>query len=328
MFNLNEFFQNVEIDINNAKTIEDLDQIRIKCLGKKGILTNYIKGLKILSFEEKRKNSVFVNKIKKSIFLKINRKYKMLEQIILNQRIQNESIDVSLPGRRIQNGFVHPITHTINDIKNFFFKIGFQSINSLEIEDEYHNFDALNIPKNHPARDTHDTFWFDDNRLLRTQTSSVQIRVMKQRKPPIRLIFPGKVYRNDYDPTHTPMFHQIEGLIVEKNINFSNLKWIIYCFLNDLFNNTVSIKFRPSYFPFTTPSAEVDIISNSGKKLEILGCGMVHPCILSNMKIDSKRYAACAFGIGVERITMLRYGIADIRSLFENDIRFLKQFKQ
>jgi len=185
----------------------------------------------------------------------------------------------------------------------------------------------LNIPKNHPSRDSHDTFWFDKNRLLRTQTSSMQIRIMKKEKPPIRFIFPGKVYRNDYDATHTPMFHQIEGLIVEKNINFSNLKWIIYNFLYNFFDKNISIRFRPSYFPFTTPSAEVDIITKTGKSLEVLGCGMVHPSVLNNVNIDFRSYSACAFGIGIERITMLRYEISDIRYFFENDLRFLKQFK-
>ncbi|KAF0716035.1 Uncharacterized protein FWK35_00027786, partial [Aphis craccivora] len=190
----------------------------------------------------------------------------------------------------------------------------FRSVNGLEIEDEYHNFDALNIPKNHPARDNHDTFWLDENRLLRTQTSTMQIRIMKSEKPPMRFIFPGKVYRNDYDSTHTPMFHQVEGLIVDKNINFSHLKWIIYNFIY------ISLRFRPSYFPFTTPSSEVDIMSDSKKWLEILGCGMVHPLVLKNVNIDSNIYSACAFGLGVERITMLRYGISDIRSFFENDL--------
>jgi phenylalanyl-tRNA synthetase alpha chain len=232
-----------------------------------------------------------------------------------------------LPGRYKENGVIHPINHSINYIKNFFSKLGFESISGFEIEDEYHNFDALNIPKDHPARNNNDTFWFDEHRLLRTQTSSMQIRIMKEEKPPIRFIFPGKVYRNDYDSTHTPMFHQVEGLIVEKNINFSNLKWIIYNFLHDFFDKNISIRFRPSYFPFTTPSAEVDIITNVGQSLEVLGCGMVHPSVLKNVNIDCNFYSACAFGIGIERITMLRYGISDLRSFFENDIRFIKQFK-
>ncbi|MBZ2279389.1 phenylalanine--tRNA ligase subunit alpha, partial [Buchnera aphidicola] len=204
---------------------------------------------------------------------------------------------------------IHPIIQTINDIKKFFSRLGFIIVYGPEIEDEYHNFDALNISKNHPSRDSHDTFWFDSKRLLRTQTSSMQIRVMKKEKPPIRLLVPGKVYRNDYDSTHTPMFHQIEGLIVDKNINFSNLKWIIDCFLQYFFDKKISIRFRPSYFPFTVLSAEVDILDAHGKFLEILGCGMVHPKILHNININAHVYSACAFGIGIERITMLRYGI-------------------
>lgn len=327
MLNLNTLFETIKINIKNSKTIKELDEIRIKYLGKKGILTSYTKNLKTFSFEEKKKNSIFINKKKQEIISEINKTNQKLTEVILERRIKKESIDVSLPGRRTDHGCVHPITHTINHIKNFFSKLGFQSINSPEIEDEYHNFNALNISKNHPARDSHDTFWFDDNRLLRTQTSSMQIRIMKKEKPPMRFIFPGKVYRNDYDLTHTPMFHQIEGLIVDQNISFSNLKWIIYNFLYDFFGKDVSIKFRPSYFPFTVPSAEVDIINHNGKPLEILGCGMVHPNVLKNVNIDSSIYSACAFGIGIERIAMLRYGISDLRSFFENDIRFLNQFK-
>ncbi|ACL29949.1 phenylalanine--tRNA ligase subunit alpha [Buchnera aphidicola str. APS (Acyrthosiphon pisum)] len=327
MLNLNKLFEIIEIDIQNSKKISELDKIRIKYLGKKGVLTAFMKKLKDFSYEDKKKHSIIINKKKQEIISKINIKKQKLSVYILEQRIKSETIDISLPGRRTEHGGFHPITNTIDYIKNFFLKLGFQSINSPEIEDEYHNFDALNISKYHPARDSHDTFWFDRNRLLRTQTSSMQIRIMKQEKPPIRFIFPGKVYRNDYDITHTPMFHQIEGLIVDKNINFSNLKWIIYKFLYDFFGKEVLIKFRPSYFPFTVPSAEVDIIDHNGKSLEILGCGMVHPNVLKNVNIDSKIYSACAFGLGIERIAMLRYGITDIRSFFENDIRFLKQFK-
>ncbi|AEO07943.1 phenylalanine--tRNA ligase subunit alpha [Buchnera aphidicola] len=328
MLNLNQLFQNINIDVKKTTTIEELDQIKIKYLGKKGILTNYIKNLKNFSLKDKKKYSVIINHSKKEVINNINKHSKYLMTIKLEKRIKQEKIDISLPGRRFENGCLHPITQTINYIKNFFFKLGFQSINGPEIEDEYHNFDALNIPKNHPARDCHDTFWFDTNRLLRTQTSNMQIRIMKEEKPPMRFIFPGKVYRNDYDITHTPMFHQIEGLIVDKNITFSNLKWIIYNFLYDFFGKTVSIKFRPSYFPFTVPSAEVDIIKKDTlQSLEILGCGMVHPNVLKNVNIDWNIYSACAFGIGIERMTMLRYEICDIRSFFENDIRFLNQFK-
>lgn len=327
MLILNQLYKNITVDISKLNNKSELDLIRIKYLGKKGILTSCMKNLKNFSLEEKKKYSLIINQLKKEVIILINKKNKEINANSLNRRIQEEKIDVSLPGRRIENGIIHPIISTINDIKNFFSKLGFESVNGPEIEDEYHNFSALNIPDNHPSRDSHDTFWLDNTRLLRTQTSNMQIRIMKETKPPIRLIFPGKVYRNDYDATHTPMFHQIEGLIVDKNINFSNLKWIIYNFLYNFFAKTISIKFRPSYFPFTVPSAEVDIISNNGQSLEVLGCGMVHPKVLKNVNIDSNTYSACAFGIGVERITMLRYGISDIRSFFENDVRFLNQFK-
>ncbi len=327
MLIINKLFHTATKNIKKSKTIKELNEIRVKYLGKKGILTSFMKNLKNYSYEEKKQYSLTINQIKQKIIVLINQKNKELNIIILNDRIQKEAIDISLPGRRTESGSFHPVTHTINYIKKFFLKIGFQSVNGPEIEDEYHNFDALNIPKDHPARDNHDTFWFDKNRLLRTQTSSMQIRIMKTEKPPIRLIFPGKVYRNDYDSTHTPMFHQIEGLIVEKNISFANLKWIIYSFLYNFFGKKISIKFRPSYFPFTILSAEVDIINKYGQSLEILGCGMVHPQVLKNVNIDSNLYSACAFGIGIERITMLYYEISDLRYFFENDIRFLKQFK-
>ncbi len=327
MLILEKLWNIIKNEINNSNNIEILDSIKIKYLGKNGIFNHYIKNLKSFSFEEKKKYNIIINIIKKKTISKINVKKIEINKNILTQRIDKEKIDISLPGRHIQKGSIHPIHHSINCIQNFFYKLGFQSLNGLEIEDEYHNFDALNIPKNHPARDTHDTFWLDKNRLLRTQTSTMQIRIMKSKKPPMRFIFPGKVYRNDYDATHTPMFHQVEGLIVEKNINFSHLKWIIYNFIYHFFNKKVLLRFRPSYFPFTTPSAEVDMMTDSTKWLEILGCGMVHPLVLKNVNIDSKIYSACAFGLGVERITMLRYGISDLRSFFENDVRFIKQFK-
>lgn len=324
---LEKLWNTIKHEIQNSHDIQILYEIKIKYLGKNGIFNNYIKNLKNLSFEEKKRYSVIINKIKKKTISKINQKKDELNQSIFNNRIKKEKIDISLPGRIFQKGSIHPINHSINFIREFFYKLGFQSVNGFEIEDEYHNFDALNIPKNHPSRDNHDTFWFDKNRLLRTQTSTMQIRIMKSEKPPMRFIFPGKVYRNDYDSTHTPMFHQVEGLIVEKNINFSHLKWIIYNFIYNFFEKKIPLRFRPSYFPFTTPSSEVDIMTHSNKWLEILGCGMVHPLVLKNVNIDSNVYSACAFGLGVERITMLRYEIADIRSFFENDLRFIKQFK-
>ncbi|QCI16963.1 phenylalanine--tRNA ligase subunit alpha [Buchnera aphidicola (Aphis helianthi)] len=327
MLMLEKLWNVIKNEINSSHSIEILDGIKIKYLGKNGIFNNYIKKIKNFSFEEKKKYSIILNTIKKKTISKIHIKKNELNKLIFEKRIQKEKIDISLPGRYIKNGSIHPINYSISCIQHFFYKLGFESINGFEIEDEYHNFDALNIPKNHPARDNHDTFWLDKNRLLRTQTSTMQIRMMKSEKPPMRFIFPGKVYRNDYDSTHTPMFHQVEGLIVEKNINFSNLKWIIYNFIYNFFNKKIPLRFRPSYFPFTTPSAEVDVMTDSKKWLEILGCGMVHPSVLKNVNINPEIYSACAFGLGVERMTMLRYGISDIRSFFENDFRFIKQFK-
>lgn len=327
MLILERLWNIIKNEIKHSHNIEMLDKIKIKYLGKNGIFNNYMKNLKSFSFEEKKKYSSIINTIKKKTIDKINLKKNQLNKYLLKQRIEKEKIDISLPGRYKPNGCMHPINHSINFIQQFFYKLGFQSVNGLEIEDEYHNFDALNIPKYHSSRDNQDTFWLDQNRLLRTQTSTMQIRIMESEKPPMRFIFPGKVYRNDYDATHTPMFHQVEGLIVEKNINFSHLKWIIYNFIYNFFHTKVQLRFRPSYFPFTTPSSEVDIMTNSKKWLEILGCGMVHPIVLKNLKIDPNIYSACAFGLGVERMTMLRYGVSDLRAFFENDLRFIKQFK-
>ncbi|CAL4319605.1 Phenylalanine--tRNA ligase alpha subunit [Buchnera aphidicola (Protaphis terricola)] len=327
MLMLEKLWNVIQNEIKKSNNIKMLDSIKIKYLGKNGVFNNYIKDLKNFSLEEKKKYILIINTIKKKTIYQINIRKNELYKYILKTRIQNEKIDISLPGRKIEYGSIHPIRYSINYIKDFFYKLGFQSISGFEIEDEYHNFDALNIPKNHPSRNDQDTFWLGENRLLRTQTSSMQIHIMKKNKPPMRFIFPGKVYRNDYDATHTPMFHQVEGLIVEKNINFTHLKWIIYNFIHDFFSNKISIRFRPSYFPFTVPSAEVDIMTNNKTWLEVLGCGMVHPLVLKNVNINSNIYSACAFGLGVERITMLRYGISDIRSFFENDLRFIKQFK-
>ena len=227
----------------------------------------------------------------------------------------------------MENGGLHPVTRTIERIETFFGELGFSVESGPEIEDDYHNFDALNIPAHHPARADHDTFWFDAKRLLRTQTSGVQIRTMKDKQPPIRIIAPGRVYRNDYDQTHTPMFHQTEGLIVDTDISFTNLKGTLHDFLNHFFEEEVQVRFRPSYFPFTEPSAEVDVMGKNGKWLEVLGCGMVHPNVLRNVGIDPDIYSGFAFGMGMERLTMLRYGVSDLRAFFENDLRFLKQFK-
>ena len=241
--------------------------------------------------------------------------------------MEKEKVDVSLPGRKVEIGGLHPVTITIERVTKFFSELGFSVESGPEIESDYYNFDALNIPKHHPARADHDTFWFNPELLLRTQTSGVQIRTMEKKQPPIRIMAPGRVYRNDYDQTHTPMFHQIELLYVDKNANFTELKGLLHDFLRAFFEEDLQVRFRPSYFPFTEPSAEVDVMGKNGKWLEVLGCGMVHPNVLRNVGIDPNEYSGFAVGMGVERLTMLRYNVTDLRAFFENDLRFLKQFK-
>ncbi|QCI19239.1 phenylalanine--tRNA ligase subunit alpha [Buchnera aphidicola] len=311
----------------NAKTVLHLENSRIFFLGKKGEVTKYIHILLSLPLKQRKKKFIIINKSKNIMLklIKIKKEKLNLNQMIL--KMKQENIDVSLPGTRINNGAFHPITESINIIKNFFFKLGFNTASGPEVEDDYHNFDALNIWKHHPSRTSQDTFWFNSKKLLRTQTSSSQIRIMKKNKPPIRTIVPGKVYRNDFDRTHSPMFHQIEGIIIEEHINFANLKWLMNEFLCFFFQKKANIKFRNSYFPFTVISAEIDIQTHNTKWLEVLGCGMIHPDILNKSGINSKKYTGCAFGLGVERITMLKYGIDDLRSFFENNLQFLQQFK-
>ncbi|PLK58722.1 phenylalanine--tRNA ligase subunit alpha, partial [Candidatus Palibaumannia cicadellinicola] len=268
-----------------------------------------------------------INQAKKEIEQALAERKNTLKLVAIQVQLTTETIDVSLPGRRINNGGLHPISHTIFRIESFFKQLGFSVESGPEIEDSYYNFDALNIPINHPSRSDHDTFWINSTYLLRTQTSSIQIRAMQAYEPPIRLIASGRVYRNDYDQTHTPMFHQMEGLIIDKDINFSHLKSTIHQFLQHFFDEDVKVRFRPSYFPFTEPAAEVDIMDNNDNWLEVLGCGIVHPKILHNVGINSDYYSGFAFGIGIERMAMLRYSITDLRLFFENDLRFLKQFK-
>ncbi|UNB92344.1 MAG: phenylalanine--tRNA ligase subunit alpha [gamma proteobacterium endosymbiont of Trioza apicalis] len=327
MLNFTKFIIKTKIDINKSKNIKELNSIRINFFNKKNIFNMQIKNIKNLPKKDRPKIGMIINKKKKEIEYEIKKHKKFLINKNFENKIKKESIDITLPGRYIENGSLNPISNTIKKIENFFSKLGFISINGPEIEDNYHNFDALNIPNSHPSRNKNDTFWFNDNLLLRTHTSSVQIRILKKNKPPIRIIAPGKVYRNDYDKTHTPMFHQIEGLIIEKNLNFLYLKTILQKFLVYFFSKKIKIRFRPSYFPFTKPSAEIDIKNKKNHWLEVLGCGVIHPKILNNFLIDKNIYTGLAFGIGIERITMLKYNINDIRKFFENDIRFLKQFK-
>jgi phenylalanyl-tRNA synthetase alpha chain len=312
--------------VSEANTPAELDAVRVAYMGKKGKVTDLMKGLGALSAEERPAAGQKINLAKQEVQGLINSKIQLLKQAELNAKLSSESIDVSLPGRSTEIGNLHPVSRTIARIEQFFGELGFAVKEGPEIEDGFHNFDALNIPKNHPARADHDTFYFNPNLMLRTQTSGVQIRTMEAESPPLRIISPGRVYRNDYDQTHTPMFHQVEGLMVDKNVSFAELKGILHDFLHHFFEEDLKVRFRPSYFPFTEPSAEVDVMGKDGKWLEVLGCGMVHPNVLRAVNIDPEEYTGFAFGMGVERLTMLRYGVTDLRSFFENDVRFLKQF--
>ncbi|QJC35594.1 phenylalanine--tRNA ligase subunit alpha [Enterobacteriaceae endosymbiont of Donacia sparganii] len=314
-------------EIYSVKNIKDLNILKIKYLGKKGYITKQFLLIKTLNKEEKINKSIIINKQKKQIQKIIIKRKKEIELDKYDEKILNQKIDISLPGKYIEIGSEHPIKSIIYEIEEFFTQIGFKIVIGPEIEDVYHNFDALNISKNHPIRTEKDTFWLNKNTLLRTQTSNIQIRIMKKSKPPIRILTSGKVYRNDYDSNHTPMFHQIEGLFIDKKVTFSDLKGILILFLNYFFGKKCKIRFRPSYFPFTEPSLEVDILNNNQQWIEILGAGMVHPNVLKNVQINTSRYYGFAFGLGVERLAMLRYNINDIRLFYENDIRFLKQFK-
>ncbi|AXR06203.1 phenylalanine--tRNA ligase subunit alpha [Salinimonas sediminis] len=312
--------------IDAAQDAATLDHVRVEYMGKKGKLTDLLKGLGKLSNEERPAAGQKINQAKQVIQQAITAKGDALRSAEMNRKLAEEAIDVSLPGRVEHPGNLHPVSRTIARIEQFFGELGFAVKTGPEVEDGFHNFDALNIPANHPARADHDTFYFNPDVMLRTQTSGVQIRTMETAKPPLRIISPGRVYRNDYDQTHTPMFHQVEGLMVDKNVSFTELKGILHDFLHHFFEESLEIRFRPSYFPFTEPSAEVDVMGKNGQWLEVLGCGMVHPNVLKAVNIDPEEYTGFAFGMGVERLTMLRYGVTDLRSFFENDLRFLKQF--
>jgi phenylalanyl-tRNA synthetase alpha chain len=307
-----------------------LDQVRVQYLGKKGELTQQLKSLGKLSAEERPAAGAKINEAKQQVQDAITVKRTMMAANALSKQLAVEGIDVTLPGRGQNIGGLHPVTMTIERIQNFFAQIGFSVAQGPEIEDDYHNFEALNIPAHHPARAMHDTFYFGDGTLLRTHTSGVQVRTMEKQQPPIRIICPGRVYRCDSDQTHSPMFHQIEGLLVDDNISFADLKGILHNFLNVFFERDLQVRFRPSYFPFTEPSIEVDIgyqgEDGEQKWLEVLGCGMVHPKVFEHSGIDTEKYTGFAFGMGVERLAMLRYGVKDLRMFFENDLRFLAQF--
>ncbi|QJC31560.1 phenylalanine--tRNA ligase subunit alpha [Enterobacteriaceae endosymbiont of Donacia tomentosa] len=317
----------VKKEICKVKDITELNLLKVKYLGKKGYITLQFLLLKKLNIKDRINKSVILNNQKKQIKLIIKKKLEELKFNKVNKQFIKKQIDVSLPGKSIELGTEHPLNSTINEIESFFIKLGFKIVAGYEIEDVFHNFDALNIPQNHPARTQQDTFWVNKNILLRTQTSNVQIRVMEKFSPPICILTSGKVYRNDYDHNHTPMFHQIEGLFIDKQISFINLKETLLLFLKSFFSKKCQIRFRPSYFPFTEPSLEIDIMNKKKKWIEVLGAGMIHPNVLKYVNLDSSIYSGFAFGLGVERLAMLRYNLNDIRLFFENDVRFLQQFK-
>ena len=304
---------------------QTLDQLRVNYLGKKSDLTGLLKTLGKLPAEERPQAGEAINQAKQQIQTALNARKEELDSAALNARLAAESIDISLPGRGQEIGGLHPVTRTINRIEDFFSSIGFTVAEGPEVEDDYHNFEALNIPAHHPARAMHDTFYFDAHTLLRTHTSPVQVREMENKQPPIRIICPGRVYRCDSDMTHSPMFHQVDGLLIDENIRFADLKGILQQFLRAFFEQDLKVRFRPSYFPFTEPSIEVDVDRGDGRWLEVLGCGMVHPRVLEMSGIDPEKYTGFAFGMGVERFSMLRYGVDDLRQFFENDIKFLSQ---
>jgi phenylalanyl-tRNA synthetase alpha chain len=337
MQEINSLIEHAKADVLQAQDLNMLDQVRVRYLGKKGQLTEILKQLKDLSPEERPRVGQIINQAKQALQQLIETRKLELESSVVSQRLANETIDVTLPGRGQVSGGMHPVTQTLDRIESLFAGAGFEIVEGPEIEDDYHNFEALNIPADHPARAMHDTFYFDTHTLLRTHTSPVQIRTMTSRTPPLRIIAPGRVYRCDSDVTHTPMFHQVEGFLVDEQVSFADLKGILSDFLQSFFEKDLAVRFRPSYFPFTEPSAEVDIacVMCAGKGcrvcsqtgwLEIMGCGMIHPQVFTNTGIDNERFTGFAFGLGVERMAMLRHGVNDLRLFFENDLRFLTQF--
>ncbi len=335
---LNDIVAVAKQAIANSEKNAELDLVRVEYLGKKGKITAYLKQLGNVSVEQRPVIGKSVNLAKQEVVGLIEVRSKLLAEQAMNEALKAETVDVSLPGRGEQTGGLHPVTRTLQRIEQYFQSIGFQVAEGPEIEDSTHNFTALNIPEHHPARAMHDTFYFNAETLLRTHTSPVQVRVMEKQEPPLRVIAPGRVYRCDSDITHTPMFHQVEGLMVDENISFTDLKGILADFLRAFFEkDDLNVRFRPSYFPFTEPSAEADIecVMCDGKGcrvcshtgwLEVLGCGMVHPKVFEHVDIDSEKYLGLAFGMGVERLAMLRYGVNDLRLFFDNDLKFLRQF--
>jgi phenylalanyl-tRNA synthetase alpha chain len=335
---LNQLVTEAEQAIAMAADLQALDQVRVDFLGKKGRITERMKALGQLSAADRPKAGQAINQAKQVVQQAIEMRREALKNAVLAAKLAGEKVDVTLPGRQSVAGSLHPVTRTLQRIEDLFAQMGFSVAEGPEIEDDFHNFEALNIPESHPARAMHDTFYFPDGTLLRTHTSPVQVRVMQAHKPPLRVIAPGRVYRCDSDLTHTPMFHQIEGLMVDEQVTFTDLKAILIDFMQSFFEaDDLQVRFRPSYFPFTEPSAEADIqcvmcggegcrVCSQTGWLEVLGCGMVHPNVFKHVEIDAETYTGFAFGMGIERLAMLRYGVNDLRLFFENDLRFLKQF--
>lgn len=316
--------------IADAGSLDALDALRVTLLGKSGEITLQLKQLGALAPDERKSAGEAINRAKDAVAEAIAERKLQLEQAALDRRLASERIDVTQPGRGLLPANAHPVSKTLERISEIFSRLGYQTAEGPEVEDDWHNFEALNFPPHHPARAMHDTFYFPSGHLLRTHTSGVQVRFMKDNKPPLRMIAMGKVYRSDSDQTHTPMFHQMEGLLIDETSSFADLKGTLAAFVRAFFEQDFEMRFRPSYFPFTEPSAEVDIAwkqpDGSTRWLEVLGCGMVHPNVLRSCGIDPERYTGFAFGLGIERFAMLRYGVNDLRSFFENDTRFLKQF--
>ena len=317
-------------DIAAATAPDALEALRVGLLGKSGSITTQLKALGALPGDQRKAAGEAINRARDAISEALSARKTALDDAALDARLAGESIDVTLPGRDAARGGVHPVSRTLERITEIFGRLGYELADGPEIEDDFHNFEALNFPPHHPARAMHDTFYFGDGRLLRTHTSGVQVRYMQDHQPPLRMIAAGKVYRSDSDQTHTPMFHQVEGLLVDEHASFADLKGTLAEFVRAFFERDFEMRFRPSYFPFTEPSAEVDIAwqqaDGSTRWLEVLGCGMVHPNVLRNVGIDPEKYTGFAFGLGVERFAMLRYGVDDLRSFFDNDVRFLRQF--
>ena len=335
---LQSLTERAEQAVDEATSVADLEAVRVAYLGKKGEITEQLKSLGKLPAADRPAAGQAINAAKQRVTERLEARRRLLEAAELNAALESERVDVTLPGRGEPPGGLHPITRTLERIESMFRGVGFAIAEGPEVEDDYHNFEALNIPADHPARAMHDTFYFDARHLLRTHTSPVQIRVMEGAGAPVRVIAPGRVYRCDSDLTHTPMFHQVEGLVVDEGVTFGDLKAALEDFVRAFFEADLALRFRPSYFPFTEPSAEVDVecmfchgegcrVCSGSGWLEILGCGMVHPAVFESAGVDAERYTGYAFGMGVERLAMLRYGVNDLRIFFENDLRFLRQFR-